>query len=424
MDLEYELGFCERFKPRELKNDNSLIYQKVTDYAESLGFLAGDVLRVFETHRSLNFTSNCLQCDKVFNVYEKRGKTCSKSCQSLYMHLTRGDDVKARYSEKLRISNNARRESGDLSETSRRAFKTRRKNHTPEQISDQYRRVGESHTLTVKKRKENERKILIERIRAILVRKSPLIILRLYYASGFIKIYENLLTTFIKLGFDEFKQYFDKKKYRYAIKNGLQYIVKCVECGNICSYNNEFCSYDCVSKSESVKNTIVEGLKKFYSIPGNKEALSQILSLRNLRRTPEERHLSVKKIYSNKTQDWIDAKSDRAVETRIERGQILPRDKKIRTEYDDYRNAVRRLTNTNKFHIPGIENRGKHTMHIDHIYPIVQGFLNKIPPELISDIKNLQMLDAIENKKKNGKIITIPEHIQEYLNAKDNKRTL
>jgi hypothetical protein len=52
---------------------------------------------------------------------------------------------------------------------------------------------------------------------------------------------------------------------------------------------------------------------------------------------------------------------------------------------------------------------------IDHIYPKSKGFDNKIPAELIGDIKNLQIIPGLENSKKREKIIYIPEHIQHYL---------
>ena len=55
---------------------------------------------------------------------------------------------------------------------------------------------------------------------------------------------------------------------------------------------------------------------------------------------------------------------------------------------------------------------------IDHIYPKSKGFDNKIPAELIGDIKNLQIIPGIENSKKREKIIYIPKHIQEFLDIK------
>lgn len=52
---------------------------------------------------------------------------------------------------------------------------------------------------------------------------------------------------------------------------------------------------------------------------------------------------------------------------------------------------------------------------IDHIYPISHGFKNNIPPEIIGNISNLQMLPFKENESKSDKIIIIPEIIKKYL---------
>ena len=52
----------------------------------------------------------------------------------------------------------------------------------------------------------------------------------------------------------------------------------------------------------------------------------------------------------------------------------------------------------------GIEKRGYY-WHIDHIYPISLGFKNKIPPEKIGDISNLQILSRRDNFLKSAKFV-------------------
>lgn len=212
--------------------------------------------------------------------------------------------------------------------------------------------------------------------------------------------------------------------YRYAVRNGLQFINHCIECSAPCKHNTKFCSSECSNIYVVKSGSRSAALIAWNSIPENKEFMWQGLIERHAKIPPIERHNIRKKAYANKSQEWIDSKSSKAIDTRIRLGQILPRDPYIRSDYTTYRNEVRRITNSNKFYIPCIENRGKHTFHVDHIYPIVQGFLNKIPAALIGDIKNLRMLDAIENKQKNGTIIYVPNHIQEYINDRDNKGTL
>lgn len=84
-----------------------------------------------------------------------------------------------------------------------------------------------------------------------------------------------------------------------------------------------------------------------------------------------------------------------------------------------YKLEVLRVTKKQPLHIlenfdkiDRIENNG---YAVDHIYPKSKGYDNKIPAELIGDIKNLQIIPGIENSKKREKIIYIPEHILTFL---------
>ena len=42
--------------------------------------------------------------------------------------------------------------------------------------------------------------------------------------------------------------------------------------------------------------------------------------------------------------------------------------------------------------------------HLDHVYPIVMGFKEKIPPEKIGNIKNLRFIPYEENLSKGSKV--------------------
>lgn len=53
--------------------------------------------------------------------------------------------------------------------------------------------------------------------------------------------------------------------------------------------------------------------------------------------------------------------------------------------------------------------------HLDHIVSVKYGFLNEIPPELISHHTNLQMLPWEENITKRDYITHIPEILKEYV---------
>lgn len=71
------------------------------------------------------------------------------------------------------------------------------------------------------------------------------------------------------------------------------------------------------------------------------------------------------------------------------------------TDRDIYYKKVRKITEEQPLHLlENNEKRGRVDYHVDHIIPISYGFANNLPPELIGNILNLQMLYYKENIKK------------------------
>jgi hypothetical protein len=78
------------------------------------------------------------------------------------------------------------------------------------------------------------------------------------------------------------------------------------------------------------------------------------------------------------------------------------------TDWEKYKNEVWRLTNAQPLHLlENFERRGpsgqEGAYQIDHIYSILKGFKNAVPPSLIADIKNLEMIPWLDNVKKGWK---------------------
>jgi len=93
----------------------------------------------------------------------------------------------------------------------------------------------------------------------------------------------------------------------------------------------------------------------------------------------------------------------------LSRTNGIPWTKRELKEYEDYKAKVRFLTNINfyKYYYqinPKNLKRGKYDYHLDHIYPVVEGYKNKISPEIIAAPENLQMLHWRKNLEKGGKI--------------------
>jgi hypothetical protein len=95
----------------------------------------------------------------------------------------------------------------------------------------------------------------------------------------------------------------------------------------------------------------------------------------------------------------------KGIQTKKEKGLIFKwSDEEIKS-YEKYRQKVTYLSD--KSYLENIDlinpeklNRGHLTNHLDHIYPVILGFVNNIDAKLISNYKNLQLLPHLENRSK------------------------
>ncbi len=93
--------------------------------------------------------------------------------------------------------------------------------------------------------------------------------------------------------------------------------------------------------------------------------------------------------------------------------KILKNHPKIKKKIKNIKNLEKKLyyakvwevTEQQPLHIlENSDKRGWKNYHLDHIYPISMGFLKKIPPEKIGNIKNLRFIHHEENIIKGSKI--------------------
>ena len=100
------------------------------------------------------------------------------------------------------------------------------------------------------------------------------------------------------------------------------------------------------------------------------------------------------------TKKWL----DKIKKTHIENGSWFDfNDLRLQEEFKKYKRRVRYLTEKiNLEKLLGIQskNRKQNKIHIDHIYSIGEGFRNNIPPEIIADPNNLQLLSEKDNISK------------------------
>jgi len=139
-------------------------------------------------------------------------------------------------------------------------------------------------------------------------------------------------------------------------------------------------------RNTSLKNYGVDHpLKSEVVISKNKETISNRYGFDNVMKNPE--------IVS------------KGIQTKKEKGLIFKWSDEELKSYEKYRKKVTYLSE--KSYLKNIEvinperlNRGHLTNHLDHIYPVILGFINNIDAELISNYKNLQLLPHLENRSK------------------------
>jgi hypothetical protein len=109
---------------------------------------------------------------------------------------------------------------------------------------------------------------------------------------------------------------------------------------------------------------------------------------------------------------------NKQLQTRKERGQIYKWSEKEIESIQLYRSAVTYYTEKTYYEYidiinPEGLNRGIHTNHVDHIFPVIKGWLNDIDPKLMSHPKNLRLLTSVENRAKGDRTeMTVEDFIK------------
>lgn len=109
---------------------------------------------------------------------------------------------------------------------------------------------------------------------------------------------------------------------------------------------------------------------------------------------------------------------NKQLQTRKERGQIYKWSEKELESIQLYRSAVTYYTEKTYYEYidiinPEGLNRGIHTNHVDHIFPVIKGWLNDIDPKLLSHPKNLRLLSSEENRAKGDRTeMTVEDFIK------------
>jgi hypothetical protein len=75
--------------------------------------------------------------------------------------------------------------------------------------------------------------------------------------------------------------------------------------------------------------------------------------------------------------------------------------------YEEYKDIIN----------PNGLDRGIHSNHIDHIFPVIEGWKNRIDPKVISNYKNLRLIDSYDNLSKGERTNISVDEFYEMINS-------
>jgi hypothetical protein len=247
----------------------------------------------------------------------------------------------------------------------------------------------------------------------------------------------------------------------YCFLKGISSVPICKNCNhNTCEFDtfskgfHEYCSVKCSSNSEQKKSKIKETVRQKWGVDNvgevtREKAMSTMVEKygshiskthqykRKFRSTMNERHGAetpyrvpeIKKrvdntnyerygdIYPMRNKSIV----EKSLQTKKDKGLIFKWTKQQVKSFEEYRRQVTYLSeksyeaNIDKIN-PNRYERGHLTYHLDHIYPVVLGFINGVSAEDISHWCNLQIIPHLENRSKGAKTELTLEEFQSKIN--------
>jgi hypothetical protein len=241
----------------------------------------------------------------------------------------------------------------------------------------------------------------------------------------------------------------------YCFLNDLKSLPRCKECGEKTKFKqfsfgfSEFCSSKCSAINKDTRKKceetclsnyghvniahglIGEKIKETFNIKYGGHPSKNISVKKKKDKTFDERYgghpFSNLEIKQKIKETWVNNYGvdnplknkeiqEKVLNTKYERGILVDwlKNPELVEDFNRYKKIVHSNTEiTFKKHYyeinPERNKRSKDKWHLDHIYPIIEGWKNNIDPILISDRKNLQMLWYKENQSKCGRTDMTPE---------------
>ncbi len=230
----------------------------------------------------------------------------------------------------------------------------------------------------------------------------------------------------------------NKSEYIYCIKEKITKKPICPECGekrnfvNFTKGHSNYCSLKCFHNSEKTKEKKKQTCLENYGVenPSQSEEIKEKKKQTCLEnygvsvpsKSPivkDKMQKTMLKIYGVSFPAQSPIVKDKMQKTCLEKYNVdnyfklINKERKVSeeemTDFQIYHRRVSSITRQQKIEsLPNFKKRDNHAFnedayHLDHKYSIKQGFLDNIPPYIIGDLSNLEIIPFKENLSKNSK---------------------
>lgn len=257
--------------------------------------------------------------------------------------------------------------------------------------------------------------------------------------ESLIRIYPNLVSNIDKLAINS--ETYSEKVFYYLKELKSKPICYCgndVKFDSFTKGYHEYCSVKCssnsIEKKKNIENTcmIKYGVKNIGEITRNKAVSTMIEKYGSHISKTEQYKEKFKKTsienygvdhpfksdtvielikdtcYKRYGDNYIQQRTDKTLNTKKESGLIYKWTETELKDIQSYRRSISYYTEIEYKRYKCIINpynieRGLYTNHIDHIYPVIEGWRNKIDPKLLSSYKNLRLISSNDNLSKCGR---------------------
>lgn len=389
------------------------LYKVLSKEANDRGFKrVRELLKYFDRYNTLETKRNCVTCGKEIDSVSTN-YCCSRSCYVKMNHEKGGMTERIR---KSLLEHNREISAEERSERARKSYRSRIENGNAENWIP---KANETKKERLEERKRSLRIKTRERVERVIEKGKLRLFLRIKF------LLKNTGTTWLgpfKRELSMFKDIlpedFDYEYERVISVKGLHNLKRCPTCDKPIITNSEHCSYECLRSNPVYIELSRKNTTEMWKRPEYRRLMEEKLRERWECLSDEEKRRWSEKMLNSMGEEGRIERKEKALQTKLQRkiisGIYYAEKDPDRLRYDREVSVLTKKSRNDIIQESGIS-FGKKTYHLDHIFPVSKGYIYGIPPELIGDRRNLQVLPAQENRKKNAKITEIPEHIQAYI---------